>query len=99
SRWPWKCQPPGHRFVTPNLAVTPGSSAQRGVGGSCTKRDEGNEKVKGRRQRAPWFLLPFLGSSPQYFPHVFLVRLDARLAVGIDSHQAPFDDRRQHEHL
>ena len=28
-----------------------------------------------------------------------LVRLDARLAVGVDAHQPAFDDRRQHQHL
>src|SRR4051812_39274861 len=31
--------------------------------------------------------------------HILLVRLDARLAVGINSHQPAFNHRSEHEHL
>ena len=35
----------------------------------------------------------------QNLQHVSFVRLDARLPVRVDSHNAAFDYRRQHEHL
>ena len=36
---------------------------------------------------------------PQNRVHVLLIRLDARLAVGVDADQPAFDHRGQHEHL